>query len=251
VLHSWDLVLGGQAALGVLAAERQRTLTGRGELIRIALSDVAFATVGNLGRIAEAQLGGRGQPKDGNYLYGAFGSDFATGDDRRVMVVALTERQWKALVDVTGLKAKFDAVELVTGEDLGTQTGRFEARDLIAAVLRPWFEARTLHEIRELFTGAGVSWGPYQTFEQLVAEDPRCSTENPMFELIEHPGVGRYLAPTSPIDPAGAGRLPVARAPILGEHTEQVLAEVLKLSERAIGDLFDRRVVAGPTRALA
>ena len=246
VLPSWDLVLGGQAALGVLAAERQRNRTGQGELIRIALSDVAFATVGNLGRIAEAQLGGRGQPKDGNYLYGAFGSDFATSDDRRVMVVALTERQWKALVDVTGLKTKFDAVELVTGEDLGTQTGRFEARDLIAAVLRPWFEARTLHEIRELFTGAGVSWGPYQTFEQLVAEDPRCSTDNPMFQEIEHPGVGRYLAPRSPIDPAVAGRLPVTRAPILGEHTEQVLAEVLKLSEGEIGDLFDRGVVAGP-----
>ena len=63
VLPSWDLVLGGQAALGLLAAERQRNRTGEGELIRIALSDVAFATVGNLGRIAEAQLGGRGQPR--------------------------------------------------------------------------------------------------------------------------------------------------------------------------------------------
>ncbi|HWF54080.1 MAG TPA: CoA transferase [Solirubrobacteraceae bacterium] len=251
VLPSWDLVLGGQAATAMLAAERQRTRTGRGELIRIALSDVAFATVGNLGRIAEAQLGGRGQPKDGNYLYGAFGSDFATADDRRVMVVALTARQWRALIDVTGMRAKIEAVELVTGEDLSTQTGRFAARDLIAAVLRPWFEARTLEEIRELFTGVGVSWGPYQTFEQLVNEDPRCSTENPMFQEIEHPGVGRYLAPASPIDPAGAGRLPVRRAPILGEHTEEILADVLGRSEREIADLFDRKVVAGPARALA
>ena len=248
VLPSWDLVLGGQAALGVLAAERQRALTGKGELIRIALSDVAFATVGNLGRIAEAQLGGRGQPKDGNYLYGAFGSDFATADDRRVMVVALTARQWKALVGVTDLRAKFDAIELVTGEDLSTQTGRFEARDLIAAVLRPWFEARTLQEVRELFTAAGVSWGPYQTFEQLVEEDPRCSTANPMFEELEHPGVGRYLAPASPIDPAGVGRLPVRRAPVLGEHSEEILADVLGLAPHEIGDLFDRRIVAGPSR---
>jgi 2-methylfumaryl-CoA isomerase len=165
--------------------------------------------------------------------------------------VALTSRQWKALVDVTGLRAKIEAVELVTGEDLSTQTGRFEARDLIAAVLRPWFEARTLAEIRERFVGVGVSWGPYQTFEQLVEEDPRCSTENPMFQEIEHPGVGRYLAPTSPIDPAGAGRLPVRRAPLLGEHTEEILADVLGRSEREIGGLFDRGVVAGPTRTPA
>ena len=47
--------------------------------------------VGNLGRIAEAQLGGQDAARrDGNYLYGAFGADFGTSDGRRVMVVALT-----------------------------------------------------------------------------------------------------------------------------------------------------------------
>jgi 2-methylfumaryl-CoA isomerase len=94
-----------------------------------------------------------------------------------------------------------------------------------------------------------VSWGPYQTFEQLVQEDGRCSTENPMFAEIEHPGVGRYLAPTSPIDPAGVGRVPVRRAPLLGEHTEEVLAEVLELTDAEIGDLLARGVVAGPKPA--
>jgi 2-methylfumaryl-CoA isomerase len=251
VLPSWDLVMGGLAATGLLAADRRRIKTGEGELIRLALSDVAFATVGNLGRIAEAQLGGQDQRKDGNYLYGAFGNDFTTKDERRVMVVALTARQWKALVDVTGLRQKFDGVEQVTGHDLDTETGRYESRDLIAAVLRPWFHERTLQEIRELFTGTGVSWGPYQTFRQLVAEDPRASTENPMFSEIEHPGVGHYLAPASPLDFTHAGRVAVKRAPILGEHTEEILANVLGLSEREIGELFDRNVVAGPARAMA
>ncbi len=251
VLPSWDLVMGGLAATGLLAAERHRTRTGAGELIRLALSDVAFATVGNLGRIAEAQLGGRDQRKDGNYLYGAFGSDFNTEDGRRVMVVALTPRQWKALVDATGLRSKFDGIEQVTGQDLETETGRYDSRDLIAAVLRPWFESRTLSEIRERFAGTGVSWGPYQTFRQLVAEDPRASTANPMFAEIEHPGVGTYLAPASPLDFAGLGRLPVRRAPVLGEHTEEVLAERLGLSAVEIGGLIDRGVVAGPARALA
>jgi 2-methylfumaryl-CoA isomerase len=246
VLPSWDLVMGGLAATGLLAADRRRTRTGQGELIRLALSDVAFATVGNLGRIAEAQLGGQDQRKDGNYLYGAFGNDFTTKDDRRVMVVALTARQWKALVEVTGLREKFDGVKQMTGQDLETETGRYESRDLIAAVLRPWFEQRTLSEIRERFLGTGVSWGPYQTFRQLVTEDPRCSTENPLFAEIEHPGLGAYLAAGSPLDFAAAGRLPVRRAPVLGEHTEAILADVLGRSQHEIGNLFDRRVVAGP-----
>src|SRR5262249_14860652 len=117
VLPSWDLVMGGLAATGLLAAERNRTRTGSGQLIRLARPDVAFATVGNHGRIAEAQLGGQDQRKDGNYLYGAFGHDFSSRDDRRVMVVALTPRQWQALVEATGLREKFDGVEHVTGQD--------------------------------------------------------------------------------------------------------------------------------------
>jgi 2-methylfumaryl-CoA isomerase len=251
VLPSWDLVLGGLAATGLLAADRRRTETGEGQLIRVALSDVAFATVGNLGRIAEAQLGGKDQRKDGNYLYGAFGHDFATADDRRVMVVALTARQWRALVEATGTADAFAVIEQATRHDLDTETGRYEARDLIAAILRPWFADRTLAQIREQFADPGVSWGPYQTFRQLVEEDPRCSTANPMFEEIEHPGVGHYLAPGSPLHFTGLGRRRVDRAPVLGEHTEEVLADVLGLSPREIGALHDRGVVAGPAQPVA
>jgi 2-methylfumaryl-CoA isomerase len=50
---------------------------------------------------------------------------------------------------------------------------------------------------------------------------------------------------------AQMGRLPVKRAPILGEHTEEILGEVMGLSDREIGDLFDRGVAAGPKRAVA
>jgi 2-methylfumaryl-CoA isomerase len=248
VLPAWDVAMGTLAAVGLLAAERRRTRTGEGELVRLALSDVAFAMVGNLGRIAEAQLGARDQRKDGNYLYGAFGHDFVTRDDRRVMVVALTARQWRALVEVTGTAEALAGIERATGYEFGTEGGRYEGRDLIAAILRPWFDARDLAEVRDAFEGTGVSWGPYQTFSQLVSEDPRVSTANPMFEQMEHPGVGSYLAPRSPLDFATLGRLPVRRAPILGEHTEQILAEVLGLDEREIGRLHDRGVVSGPER---
>jgi 2-methylfumaryl-CoA isomerase len=161
VLPAWDVAMGTLAAAGLLAAERHRTGTGEGQLVRLSLSDVAFAMVGNLGRIAEAQLGGRDQPKDGNYLYGAFGHDFETQDGRRVMVVALTARQWHALKDATGIGPTCETIEQTTGHDLSTESGRFEARDLISALLRPWFAARDLAAVRESFGGTGVSWGPY------------------------------------------------------------------------------------------
>jgi 2-methylfumaryl-CoA isomerase len=249
VLPAWDIATGSLAATGLLAAERWRSRTGAGQQIRLSLSDVAFAMVGNLGRIAEAQLGGQDQSKDGNYLYGAFGHDFETRDGRRVMVVALTARQWRALVQITEIGEACAKIAEVTGYDLDTATGRFEGRDLIAGLLRPWFASRELSEIREAFVGTGVSWGPYQTFTQLVTEDPRCSPANPMFSMLQQPGIGEYLVPGSPLEFSALGRLPPNRAPVLGEHTDQVLAELLGLSDTEIGRLHDAGVVAGPTVA--
>jgi 2-methylfumaryl-CoA isomerase len=246
VLPAWDIAMGTLAAVGLLAAERRRASTGEGDLVRLALSDVAFAMVGNLGRIAEAQLGGHDQPKDGNYLYGAFGHDFETRDARRVMIVALTGRQWDALQRVTGTTEAFATVGTATGHDFTTEGGRFAARDLVAAMLAPWFRARDLTEIRAAFVGSGVSWGPYQSFAQLVTDDPRCSPANPMFTELDHPGVGKYLTPASPLDFATVPRLPARRAPRLGEHTDEILGEVLGLSATEIGQLHDAGTVAGP-----
>jgi 2-methylfumaryl-CoA isomerase len=99
-------------------------------------------------------------------------------------------------------------------------------------------------EIRECFDEKGVCWGPYQTFMELVDHDPRCSTENPMFEEIEQPGIGTYLMAASPLRYSSSDRLPPRRAPELGEHTDEVLAGVLDLSDAEIGGLRERGVVA-------
>ncbi len=206
--------MGGLACTGILAAERHRTRTGEGQLIRLALSDVAFAMVGNLGRIAEVQVGRPGRRARRQLPL------------RRVR--ARLRHQRRPARDgrrahgppVDGARARSPrpprrsrALESVTGHDLSSEDGRFGARDLIAAVLRPWFGARTLDEIRAAFEGTGVSWGPYQTFRQLVEEDPRASEANPMFATLEQPGIGSYLVPASPLELTAAGRLPPRRAP--------------------------------------
>ncbi|HEY8200866.1 MAG TPA: CoA transferase [Actinomycetota bacterium] len=254
LLPAWDAVTGTLATTGLLAAERHRRLTGEGRLVTLALSDVAFAMAGNLGNIAEVEVLDRDRERAGNYLYGAFGRDFATADGRRVMVVGLTSRQWKALVEATETGDSVVALEKQLGHSLAGEGARFEAREAIAALIESWVAARTLAEVREVFDRHGVTWGPYQTFRQALEEDPRCSPANPMFADVEQPGIGTYRVPSSPLDfglggsgrNSWSGRLPPRRAPLLGEHTDEILSEVVGFSGTEIARLHDEGVVAGP-----
>ena len=246
LLPAWDAITGTLAAAGMLAAERHRRLTGTGQVVRVALSDVALAMVGNLGKIGEAQINQRERPKDGNYLYGAFGRDFTTKEGRRIMVVALTLRQWQNLVKATGLAEAFTTCEKMLDVDLTKEGDRFVAREVIGAILKPWTISRTLEEIRTIFDAHDVCWGPYWTFMELVENDERCSPANPMFQEVEQPGIGTYLMPSSPLNFASSERLPPRRAPLLGEHTDEVLADVLGLTDAEIGRLYDDGIVSGP-----
>ncbi|HVL89136.1 MAG TPA: CoA transferase [Actinomycetota bacterium] len=245
LLPAWDAITGTLAGTGMLAAERYRRITGSGQFAQLALSDVAMAMVGHLGKIAEVQINGATRPKYGNYLYGAFGRDFATKDGRRLMIVALSKNQWDALRDATGLHEAFTMVEKLMGVNLDDEGGRFEAREVIAAVLKPWVIARSLEEVRTVFDEHKVCWGPYQSFAEMVRDDPRCSERNPMWREVEQPGIGRYLMPGSPLSFETIPRVPVSPAPRLGEHTDEILADVVGLSGTEIGRLHDAGVVAG------
>lgn len=245
VVPVWDIAAALMLVSGVLAAERRRRGDGVGQLVSLALSDVALATLGALGYIAELQVNGAGRAPHGNEIYGSFGRAFRTRDQRWVMVTALTPRQWDALVETTGIADRIPRIESLMGVDLAKEGGRYAARAVIAAVLEPWFAARTLAEIGPVFTAAGVCWAPFQTFAQLLAEDPRCSTANPIFANVEQPGIGSYLMAGTPLDFGGAARETARPAPRLGEHTDEILAGVLGLPGHAIGRLHDRGVVAG------
>src|SRR5579884_87285 len=239
VLPAWDIAAGLYLATALLAAERHRSRTGEGQEVVAALSDVMLAAVGHLGYVGDVHVNGRARPAIGNDLYGSFGRDFATADGRRVIIIALTPRQWRGLGRATGLADEFAAIGEIIGVDLETESGRYEARDMIAALLAPWCRTRSLAEIEAAFAGSGVLWGPFQDFVGLVRDDPRCSPANPLFAMVEQPGIGAYPMPGLPLDFGASPRQPTRAAPLLGEHTDQVLRDVLGLSGGEIRGLHD------------
>jgi 2-methylfumaryl-CoA isomerase len=91
-----------------------------------------------------------------------------------------------------------------------------------------------------------VLWSPFRRFTDLVGEGLSELRANPMMDEVDQPGIGSHLAPGSPLALAGHPRSPVERAPRLGEHTDEVLTEVLDLTPGELALLHTQGVVEGP-----
>jgi 2-methylfumaryl-CoA isomerase len=238
VLPAWDVACGLYAAVGLLAAERYRQRTGAGRQITLALADVALAVAGHLGFLAEAQVSGTGRPRIGNHLYGGLARDFQTAGGDRVMVVALTRRHFTDLAAVTGLSDTFTALERLLGADFGQDGDRYRHREVITALLEPWFAGRTPAEIERDLAGTSVLWSRYRQFTDLVSDGTLAAS--PLLRSISQPGVGSILAPGSPLTMAGTtGALP---APALGADTAAVLTGMLAMPAADVAALADRGI---------
>lgn len=244
-MPAWDVITGQQIALGLLAAERHRSRTGQGQLVKIALADVALATLGNLGYIAEAMINETEREAIGNDIFGTYGHDFECSDGARVMIVGVSPNQWKAIVAVTGTENQIHELQERMSLDFRKEGDRYKGRAEITAILKPWFSQRPYSQVSTEMDNAGVCWGKYQTIKETVDTDRDCSADNPLFQLVDQPGIGEYLMPDHPLRFTGIDRDPVRRAPKLGEHTEEILAQTLGLSSSEIGKLYDDKIVAG------
>mgnify|MGYP005649403843 CR=1 FL=1 len=115
----------------------------------------------------------------------------------------------------------------------------------IAELVEPWFASKAYSEICPLFDEQAVCYGPYRSFREMVEDDDDCSLDNPMMGLVEQPGIGEYLASGSPLRFGAASNLDARPAPLLGQHTEEILKDDLQLSDAEVGRLVAEKIVAG------
>lgn len=246
VLPAWDALAGYALAMGLLAAERHRAQTGEGQLVMLSLMDVALAVTSHLGFLAEASLNLEPRPRLGNDLFGTYARDFRTADGHYVIAVALTPRQWASLVAATGMQGAVDNLEKKHGVDFALEGARFEHREEISALVQGWIAARTLTQVGSSFDEHGVLWGPYQTFKDLLAVDPRCSVANPMLREVDQPGIGRYLRAGSPLIFEGFERRQPLPAPLTGADTGEVLRQWLGAGDAELRRLAEAGIIHPP-----
>jgi 2-methylfumaryl-CoA isomerase len=241
VLPAWDVCAGLYAALGVTAALRRRDCSGDGTQITLALEDVALATAGNLGLLTEPQVNGTQRPRLGNAIFGQYGQDFTSSDGVGFMVVALTGRHFRDLVQVTGTGAAVSAVADALKADFSSEGDRYRYRDVLSGLFATWFAEHSATQIDDALSATTVLFERYRTFTE-VAADERVQ-RNPLFTRIDQPGIGEYLAPGMPASFNGSHPASTP-APSLGRDTADLLIRRLGLGPADIARLEDAGTIA-------
>ncbi|MGW5072123.1 CoA transferase [Rhodococcus sp. NPDC004095] len=243
VLPAWDMACGLYAALAIAAAARKRDRTGTGARITLTLEDVALATAGTLGYLTEPQVTGGGREGTGNFVYGTYGVDFVTADGARFMVVALTSRHFRDLLSVTGTADAVAAVEKALGADFSTEADRFRHREVITALLRAWFADRTADEVSGLLATTSVLHRRYRTFTEVATGGEL--DRNPLFEQLEQPRIGTYLAAGHPAAFDGE-HYATGPAPAVGDDSAALLTDLLGCSAEEVARLRASGVIQAP-----
>ena len=245
-IPAWDMIAGNMCVSSLLAAERYRLRHGVGQDVEVALKDVAAAAIGHLGMIADATLNSDDRTKAGNALYGAYGKDFLCADGNRVMIIGLTSRQWSGIVKATDTSEQFKKLEIENNINLQDESIRWQWRHAITEIIEPWFKIRAVEDFADDFDKTGLTWSVFRSVKEALNVDPDLTEDNPLFKKILQPDAGEFLVPKHPANFSKVENSDATPAPALGEHTEEVLGDVLNLSDLEIANLFDDGVVASP-----
>lgn len=243
VLPAWDLLAGSYAAFSLLAAVKHRDQTGEGGEYKIPLADIGVTAMANMGQLAEVLYHDDNRARYGNEVYGAFGRDFQTSDGVRMMIMAITPRQWTGLIKVLEIEQQVSDIEAARSVSFTKDEGiRFEHRDALYPLLETKVFKWTAKELQAALDAVGGCWGEYQSMRQ-AADDAALVRDNPVFTELKNPSGFSYPTPGSALTIADQERGTPELAPTLGEHTGDVLKQVLGQSEAKVSELVKAGVI--------
>ncbi|HVV65112.1 MAG TPA: CaiB/BaiF CoA-transferase family protein [Rhizomicrobium sp.] len=228
-----DLVAGLYSAVAILAALVHQARTGEGQSIDMALFDCQAAALAN--QAANFLIGGMRPVRMGNAHPNIVPySVFAASDGHLILAVA-NDRQFAAFAKAAGAEG------LARDPRFATNDGRVAHRQELTRLLVPIFLGRAVSQWIDALEGAGVPCGPINTVEQVFA-DPQAVARG-LVVSMRHAEAGPIDMVASPLRLSGTPpdyRLP---PPLLGEHTEEILKDVLSIQPAEIERLRAAKVI--------
>jgi formyl-CoA transferase len=222
-----DIVTGLYALNAILAALFHRERTGEGQFIDIALLDAQVSWLANVAM--NHLISGEPPKRYGNAHPNVVPyHTFATADGHLALGVG-NDGQFQRLCERLGLP------ELAHDPRFHTNAGRVQNRGMLIAQLQKIFLQRTAAEWVELLTAAGIPAGPINTVAQILA-DPQIAAREMVVEIVHASGAPLKLLGPVPKFSATPARVQ-SPPPLLGQHTEDVLKELLKMSSSEITQL--------------
>ena len=228
-----DLVGGLHLAIGILIALHQRESSGEGERVDVAMADAVAAlaelpvfTYGATGRII------RRGPSQTLAPWGAFATV-----DGHVAIGVIGTPAWRNFCDAIGRQDLRDDPELATGAGRASHL-----TDRIAPAVEKWLEGRDKAGAAAYLAERGVPAAPVLDAREVI-ESPHFQARNMIVEF-EYPGAGTFRVAGSPAKLGSEPIPPVRRPPLLGEHTDSILRELVGLSDDDIANLRAEGAVA-------
>ncbi len=233
-----DTGTGVHAAGAIMAAYIQRQRTGQGQLVEVAMQEV----VANFlrGRYVDHYRDGKpSMRKDNEIAGGVPGGAYlcapgGPNDYAYIYVQPMNTDMWRDFATAIGRE------DLLADPRYESAKARWEHRDTLNALVREWTGARTKHEVMETLGKAGVPCGATLDTAEIL-DDPHLNARGQV-HTIEHKTRGRFRLPGCPVR-LSASEAPTSPPPLAGEHTAEVLAEVLGLSASEVDDLRTQRAL--------
>jgi formyl-CoA transferase len=254
-----DSGTGLHLALGIVAALYQRTRTGRGQKVLCAMQDgvlnLARVKLRDQQRLKHGPLTEYSQHGEGIAFGSATpraGNDSGGGQpgwilkckgwekDPDAYIYFITQAPvWAAICDLIGKP------EWKSDPDYVTPTARLPRLKHIFATIEQWTMTKTKFEVMDTCNKHDIPVGPILSMKE-IAEEQSLRATGTVVE-VDHPTRGPYLTVGNPIKLSDS-IADVRRSPLLGEHTDEVLREVLRCSAKEIGEIKASGAISGPDK---
>ena len=241
-----DLCAGMAGALAILAALLARERTGEGQHVDISMLDIQMSLI-NYHAVMHL-MSGIPTPRTGNEMQLHVPYNAYRTTDGWIFIAVTTDPHWKVFIETldapeTGLQGEArDAALSLQDEALTTRVGRMANRERINTALETIAVTRSRDEWVAILAGAGLTVAPVNTLDEAV-QDPQVRSREMIVE-VEHPEGGVYEATGNPFKLSAAEEQRFTPPPTLGQHTAEVLRDVLGCDDERIAQLYEDGSVA-------